>query len=68
MSSEPRVVKPLDILNDSDVPPCSHCSKRAWIVDGDGFGKWWLLCILHDYPIITASLPDSVSVEKRESE
>jgi len=58
-------IAPLDMPQDKAqdlCPPCDHCGKKAWIVDGDGDGHFWLLCILHDEPITTAALPEHLEV------
>lgn len=60
------VVAPLDMPQgeaQQRCPPCEHCGKKAWIVDGDGLGEFWLLCVLHDDPITTTSLPGHLIVE-----
>lgn len=33
------------IMDDVEAPACTRCGVSAWIVDGDGEGKHWLLCI-----------------------
>lgn len=58
-------VKPLDMPQgaaQAATPTCEHCGDRAWIVDGDGQGRFWLLCILHSDPITTTPLPDDFVV------
>lgn len=53
----------VDPLGSSEGPPCPHCrNTRGWIVDGDGLGKFWLLCVVHDEPVVTADLPAHVRV------
>ena len=42
MSDTPIVVHVFDPVN-SD--PCPVCGSKGWIVDGDGEGKFWLLCV-----------------------
>jgi hypothetical protein len=59
------VLDPLDMPQgeaQAACPPCEHCGRRAWMVDGDGLGKFWLLCILHDDPVTCAELPSHIEV------
>jgi hypothetical protein len=40
-SGEKRKMQVLEWL---DGDPCPVCGCTAWIIDGDGYGKFWLLC------------------------
>jgi len=58
-----REVHELDIVI---CDPCPNCSANAWIVDGDGEGRYWLLCLdpRHQGCLETLALPgDMVVVE-----
>lgn len=40
--SEKSILYPLDFVDDAE--PCV-CGSKGWIVDGDGEGKFWKLCL-----------------------
>ncbi len=42
MRDKPIVVHLFDSVNSDQ---CPVCGSKAWIVDGDGEGKFWLLCV-----------------------
>jgi hypothetical protein len=54
-------VVPLDWVEDA---PCPRCGCVMWVVDGDGRGKWWLLCLDYDGKgcVETRDLPSGVRV------
>jgi hypothetical protein len=59
-----RRVQALDWV--SDVGACPVCGSPAWVVDGDGYGKWWLLCAevspARTFCVNTRELPEDIEV------
>ena len=57
-----KEVAPLDVF--SDGVPCPECGSPAWVVDGDGAGRFWLLCLdtTHSGCVATRPLPEGVAV------
>ncbi len=53
----------LDYINND--PPCPNCSTDLWLVDGDGFGKFWLLCadVMGKNCVECRDLPSDVTVD-----
>jgi len=43
MAADAKTVNVLDPYTDGQA--CPKCGSVQWIVDGDGFGKYWLLCM-----------------------
>lgn len=35
----------LAVLDWLEGEPCKNCGGTLWIIDGDGEGKFWLLCM-----------------------
>jgi hypothetical protein len=55
------MVHVLDIIEDG---PCPRCGSTAWIVDGDGAGRYWLLCVGKDGCVETREIPANLVVEE----
>lgn len=42
---------------------CKLCKRDLWIVDGDGEGEFWLLCVGNHSAIVTMNIPSDMRVE-----
>lgn len=66
MVSAPDGPAILHVLDTVPGEPCPNCGCRGWIVDGDGEGRFWLLCLAANAKpdcTETRPLPDGTSVE-----
>lgn len=67
MMPEIEKVWPLDIVNSAG--SCPNCGCTAWIVDSDGQGRFWLLCLAAngvDECVETKGLPDHIKVKEHD--
>lgn len=57
-------VSPLDIVTHD---PCPNCGCTGWVVDTDGDGNFWLLCLSVGTDCVeTKGLPEGMEVEDDE--
>jgi len=65
--NSPKIVGVLDFVDEELAEGvCPKCGSPLWIVDGDGEGKFWLLCVgISDNPgcVETKDLPANLKVE-----
>jgi hypothetical protein len=53
------------VLDWLTLEPCEKCGCTEWIIDGDGYGKFWLLCGGFGQPrdcIECRPLPENIEV------
>jgi hypothetical protein len=53
------------VLEWEEGPPCKNCGCTLWIIDGDGQGKFWLLCMAVEQKkdcVETIPLPEDLEI------